>query len=305
MTFESQSWPESLDVFYGELNFARAAIYVRLSRSTPVGDPQELESTPLTLAGVVRGPRNRHARQLSAAYTLTDLGPGPTLLARAMITDPCLWSPESPAAYDLTIELKRGERTIAQASRQIGLRSLAVVGRRFLWQGNNWVLRGAARQVEELSREFTGALVCRQETASDQLLQAASVEGVFLLVMIDGDNGIVDSQAIRRLASWPAVAGIILSGDATVSREALRRLAPNLLFGRFAVEGEIAPWSDQPQFIIAHVKSPESFAAWGERLSVPLIAWRVAECNQEAIRGECDRLQRDLAPFGQFAGYVV
>src|SRR6476646_3772891 len=102
-----------LDVFYGELTVNRALIYARL--------PRPADDTGLSLAGHVRGPRCLHAQTLPLTGPLTDLGAGPTLLARAVVPEPTFWSPDLPAIYDVTIDLRRGPQTIATARREIGL----------------------------------------------------------------------------------------------------------------------------------------------------------------------------------------
>src|SRR3954454_21595882 len=105
-----------LDVFYGELTATRALVYARL--------PRPADDAGLSLTGQVRGPRCLHAQTLPLTAPLTDLGPGPTLLARAVIPEPSFWSPDVPSIYDVTVQLRRGTQTVAQTRREIGLRSL-------------------------------------------------------------------------------------------------------------------------------------------------------------------------------------
>src|SRR5829696_6519128 len=110
-----------LDVFYGDLTVNRAFVYARLPLPAEVG--------AWSLAGQIRGPRCLAAETLPVTSPLLDLGPGPTLLARAMVTDPCFWSPDLPAIYDVTVNLLRGTEIVASARREIGLRSLGVRGK--------------------------------------------------------------------------------------------------------------------------------------------------------------------------------
>ena len=78
-----------LDIFYGELTVNRAFVYARL--------PRPADDEGLSLVGQVRGPRCSRAQTLPLTSPLVDLGPGPTLLARALVPDPCFWSPDLPA----------------------------------------------------------------------------------------------------------------------------------------------------------------------------------------------------------------
>ena len=76
-----------LVVFHGDLNQNLAHVYVQLSVA---------DATHLRLRGQVRGPRSALTRTLPASIPLTDLGPGPSALARALVPDPCFWEPGQP-----------------------------------------------------------------------------------------------------------------------------------------------------------------------------------------------------------------
>ncbi|HND54660.1 MAG TPA: hypothetical protein PLV92_19750 [Pirellulaceae bacterium] len=121
---------ELLDVFHGEVTPHRALIYARLPRPTGTG---------WRLQGEVRGPFSRSRRTLPARVELVDCGPGPTLLAQAVLPDPCSWSPESPTWYDVSVVLTKDGAEQAETRRQFGIRrigphrnSLHLDGRRFV-----------------------------------------------------------------------------------------------------------------------------------------------------------------------------
>ena len=68
-------------------------------------------------------------------------------------------------------------------------------------------------------------------------------------------------------------------------------------------------------FLIAHVFDLKEFAQWAAAIPIPLVAVRALWVQPGNAKGlnppsenvvrEIDRLQRDLAPYGQFAGYIV
>ncbi len=154
-----------LDVFYGDLTANRAYVYARL--------PRPADDAGLSLGGFVRGPRCLQAETLPLTAKLVDLGPGPTLLARALVPEPCFWSPDLPAIYDVTVNLLRGEEVIATERREIGLRSFGVKGQNLMLDGKRWVLRGvtASSTVATLPRawhEDSAAYVSEQ--AGDEQL---------------------------------------------------------------------------------------------------------------------------------------
>ncbi|MEX2174251.1 MAG: hypothetical protein WD872_07805 [Pirellulaceae bacterium] len=140
-----------LDIFYGDLTVNRALVYARLPRS--------VQDAGWSLVGQVRGPRCLHAETLPLTSPLVDLGPGPTLLARAMVPDPVFWSPDLPAIYDVIVHLMSGTKIVATARREIGLRSLGVRGRNLALESKRWVLRGVMTHstVARLPRAWQGA----------------------------------------------------------------------------------------------------------------------------------------------------
>src|SRR5262245_20393161 len=117
--------PFDPEVFYGATDPAATQVYVRWQADSPVG------GSALKLDGVVRGPFNELARTLPAAAALTDQGPGTSLLARAVLPDPCYWMPGAPYVYAVDVEVRAGSRVVAQAQRILGIRPLGVAHRRF------------------------------------------------------------------------------------------------------------------------------------------------------------------------------
>src|SRR6266480_3457259 len=134
------SFPGQLELFYGATDPAATHVYVRCS---------EIPAPPsqLTLAGTVRGPFSQLARTLPATVPLADQGPGESLLARAVLPDPCYWTPGSPYLYTVEAEVRDGRRVVAQARRMLGVRPLGVAGRRFKLGGKGWFPRAIHREI--------------------------------------------------------------------------------------------------------------------------------------------------------------
>jgi hypothetical protein len=128
-----------------------------------------------------------------------------------------------------------------------------------------------------------------------------------------------DTEACRRelarLSRFAAVAMAIVEGQG-VDGHALHRCAPNVLIAplvRESVHGthsqsvqgvELPPWA---QAIVCEVADPAEFGRRIQSLECPVIALRRLETSLSLpeARTACDRLQRDLAPHGDFAGYLV
>jgi hypothetical protein len=289
---------DNLDVFYGELTPARAKVYARL---------EGLESTAgLSLSGIVRGPRCYYSTTLPATFRLDDAGPGPSLLAKALVPDPCYWSPETPNIYDVTVELRKGSDIIASEVRQIGFKPLGMSGRFFTWEGKPWVLRGVtAKPSTELNlnewRNNSAALV--GSGISDEDLQAASMKGVlcFCLGRVDCSESESLIEA-KRFAKYPAVA----IANVCLPTQNVQRMMPNVITTfKSMLSGEAKLITEGVPVYRPYL--PKERAERMTLVKVPLIVCRPEESalSVAEARSACDKLQAELAPVDQFAGYVV
>jgi hypothetical protein len=289
-----------LDVFYGDLTATRTLIYARL--------PWPHEADGLKLAGHVRGPFCRHAATLPLSVPLVDCGPGPTLLAKAIVAEACFWSSDLPAIYEVHVQLMRGKETVAAAKRQIGLRSLGCKQQHFIFESRRWVLRGvmARSAVQRLPREWqeTAACLVAQDPTEEQLAEA-SRDGALTVVDLSGLSQVTEAE-LRSIARFPAVAMAVLGSEALMD-ESVVSAAPNLLLAQ-AVSGDTAS-EVQPgaKVLWASADDPSALARLAAQTLLPVVAVRrlAMPVPLEQARGACDVLQRDLAPLGQFAGYVV
>lgn len=80
----------------------------------------------VTLCGKLRGPFCERAQTLKADFPFTE--PSAALarnVAEAVITDPCMWTPEMPHVYQVEVQAMDGNRLVAEHQAAIGLRRLA------------------------------------------------------------------------------------------------------------------------------------------------------------------------------------
>ena len=289
-----------LDVFYGDLTVHRALVYARLPRPASEG--------AWSLAGTIRGPRCLHAQTLPATARLIDQGPGSTLLAQAILPDPCCWSPDLPAIYDLEVQLLRGGEVVATERRELGLRRLGARGRDLFLDGKRWVLRGVSTfsTTEQLPRfwhDASAAYVC-DDSNSERLLEA-SQWGALAIVHLDYGADEAEGR-LRDLARYPGAAIAVIMNSLPANFEK-SRVAPNLLlaewFKFFDAESVVSPWADL--LFVAADEAEDIRAALA--VPKPVVAARYLDppLPLAEARAACDTLQRDLAPLGQFAGYVV
>jgi hypothetical protein len=298
------NFADSLELFFGDANPAETRVYARV--------PHADSSERLQLGGHLTGPFCQFAQTLPATIPLVDVGPGPSLLAQAVVPDPCFWTPELPFLYRARVELRRDGELLDAVERPLGIRPLGSRGRRFYYEGRPWVLRGVHQgsvRIDDLCEYREAAAALFVDDPDEALCAAASEQGVLIVASLRGDLASLP-QAIQRLARHAAV-GFIVPDEGTVLSTQYsvlstqpplnpRTLAPNVVFvQRLDRSGnQPAPWAGALLCSdIEHV--PES--------SLPLIAYR-AENESRSIpqrRASCDALQRDLAGSQQIAGYLV
>ena len=287
-----------LDVFFGELTVHRASVYARLPR--PVDD----EGVKIT--GEVRGPRCRLAQTLPLSVPLVDLGHGPTLLARAVVPDPSFWSPDIPAIYDVIVNLQHHGKTVATSRRSIGFRPLGIRNKQFRSEAKNWVLRGVCA-----ASTYAASIPEWQTTSSayvaayhvDRFVEASEI-GVSAIADLNGNQDI--PLQLRQLALHPA-ASLAIVRVSPGGNLKLTGIAPNLLLAQaLPALGSFTPqaWAHA---IWAETSDLATLSNLQASFKLPIIAVRKLDVPLAIgdARAACDELQRDLAPIGQFAGYVV
>jgi hypothetical protein len=293
---DHQDFADKVELFFGEGHDAIAHVYARLRGTAPEAE--------LQLSGRLTGPSCLYAETLPATFSFVDRGPGNSLLAEALVPEPCFWTPDMPHAYRAILELRRQGTVVAAAERILGLRTLGSSGRKLIYDGKRWVLRGVCR--DELPalplaswREADAAMVVRNP--DNALCQEASRIGVLIVAQLDT----ADAGEIRRLSRWPAVGIVTFPPQPTID---LKGLAHNLLLAeRFEAGRPVVP-SPWAELTICVANTREELANLITGCSLPVIATRIAgEPLATVVAGRtlCDRLQRDLAGPVDVSGYIV
>lgn len=111
----------SIDIVVGDVNDVEAHV---LAQYTGGADHTGQTASPIsiTMKGTLRGPFCERARTLPAEFKFHDLGPASPGHAKAIVPDPCTWSPELPHLYQADVEARRDGRLIAEYHGMIGLR---------------------------------------------------------------------------------------------------------------------------------------------------------------------------------------
>jgi hypothetical protein len=105
---------EKFEISLGDVTDMQAFVYARYTGPESVA-----------LRGELRGPFCEVARTLPANFPLRDLGPERAGVAEAIVTDPCLWSPDMRHVYHIYVTAMAGEQVVAEYHGAIGLQRLA------------------------------------------------------------------------------------------------------------------------------------------------------------------------------------
>ncbi len=305
--------PNGLEVFYGQATPGECRLYVRLAGLDA--------SDGWRLTGRVRGPECRYAQTLPADYPLRSHEPGSALLAEAFIPDPCFWSPALPQLYEATIELVHNGTACGSATRMVGVRPLGARGRSLYWEGKRWVLRGivanevANPSVAGLNAWHDGPTAMLVDHPSDELCERASLDGVLIVARITGSQARLSSELRRGWRVGPASAWPSCIRPRRICRSCVT--ARNIVIAQFLPKGngqnavtpaagaQVVVWELGRQESIT--ESPLELATALRNCPLPLIAYCAASPQSHVVTGRatCDLLQSELAPIGDFAGYIV
>jgi hypothetical protein len=287
---------EELELIQGEFGPSKAVLYARLPTPPTAGDWQ--------LSGKVRGPLNDFSETLPTQFGFRDLGAQPTLLAAATIVDPCAWLPGSPMRYEIEVSLERNGKVVETAKRGAVLKDFAIRGKSLYLGGKRWVARGCVR------RSIHGSLHLWREAECIRVIRRIDY-GLLMesnriglpTIVVPRDSETLSILELRRLSRYGTVMMVVYPTE-KVPDEAIASSAPNLVLAQMLKPDEpLLPWV---HCAWVNAASTESFAKIVGNMNVPVVAFRrsFATSLPEA-RAAIDTLQADLAPIGQFAGYVV
>jgi hypothetical protein len=267
-------------------------------------------ASAVTLGSELHGPVCSFARTLPSVVAARVARDGRGV--QFLVTEPCYWTPQLPFLYDLRLRTQDAHGTIRELDRSIGLRRLIAHGRDLRLNGERIVLRGACCEPLEPSRL---AEAHAAETAiltpypNDVALDAAAHTGVLLFADASEDTG--DLLSIFRDLSRQAAAALVLLNREQIVEDhtrAARRM--NLLLAQHiraddrTIETHVAASADVVAVELAEGDRPP---AWMAKVSKPVIAIRRGRVYADLYeaRAACDRLQAELAPEFNLAGYFV
>lgn len=249
------------------------------------------------------GPRCEYARTLASTFRgrVHDEG-----AVQFLVTEPCYWSPAMPFLYEVRRIGGDGE------THSFGLRQLIAHGRNLRLGGERVVLRGTAcgsldEKAARRARAVESAVILT--AAHERELAAASRLGTLALAQANELES--NLAALVAKQSWqPAAAALVLDRDQL--HAAVENSLPRcgILFGQRL---DARTWQDAnaivsgADLIVAMLEDNERPPEWMSTCGRPVVAVRrgAAYADFSQAREACDRLQAELAPTFDLAGYFV
>ncbi len=261
----------------------------------------------VSITGGIRGPYCEYARTLAADFPFAATGSAEAeVAATAGVYDLCCWSPAMPFRYELQAEVGLEGGATEELRTQVCLRQWHVDRDSFRLQRKRTVLRGLACSDAEpdiaSAHQAEACLLLREP--SDEVCSAADRLGVGLLADLTG-SGEDWVKASRRLDWHDSVLLTIVTPS-----QAAEGYRPERSFvAVFANVGDDqeAVLACRPDAVVFETPSGEAPPRWATDCGLPVLAVRTGVgCDgPAAARAASDRLQAELAPDFDLAGYIA
>ena len=213
-----------------------------------------------------------------------------------------------PYLYQVNLQLKLGAETLAETSHPFGIRPLGVRGTSFVYAGKRWVLRGGLNVKSDLdfSRWHEAEAAMLVDSPKDAWCAEADRVGVMLAARLDLHTANA-SIAVRQLIHHASVGMLVCNLNQLANLSHTLPAKTNCILIQELITSPSAPVHPRAQALLVEASSPTALANTRETSTLPIIAYRSDRSIGEPaqIRAACDRLQADLAPYGDFAGYLV
>lgn len=268
----------------------------------------------VNLTGTLHGPESLYAKTLPARFSLRTLKPGSDLLAELTIPDPCFWTPEMPLLYRLDMQWQDAADKTNEVSQFVGIRRWGIDRTALRLSGRRTVLRGMDVGSTGLSQEqFMQAhktqLTLIVHQPDEACCEATSRIGTGLIADLRGiSEWPVMSSHLARIHRWPSILMAIVDTTQVATENQFATGVP-ILQPLNSTNREIANWASGG-LIELNESNPlpaPSLLAHDTTSEKPILAIRHNRQTLEltTVRQACDRLQSDLAPQFDLAGYFV
>ena len=268
-------------------------------------EPREV-SEIVGITGFARGPFCKFSKTLTADFPLS-----PVIQAgvnaqsvEALVIEPCYWTPHLPFLYEFHLKLQMADGRVEDVILRTGLKRWQRVGRNLQLEHKRIVLRGLQcdapdEQSLQAARQHETTLLVRNP--EDRVCELAGQWGVPVIADLREETQLQD--ICLKLDWYPAVLLILLTPDQLAEvRPPQHCLVAASITGNDPEDCK-PNRSDVIAVELPPGKRPHSWLAGSDK---PVIA---ISCDPDSdipeARSHCDRLQAELAPHFDLAGYIV
>jgi hypothetical protein len=270
----------------------------------------EIDARPVAeISGKLTGPHSAYARTLTTDFLLESFAPTKNMAAcgEFVVVDPCYWTPSLPFLYELTVDVHFASGETITLRRDVGLRRWQASGPNFRLERVRTVLRGATASAHdpailEVARDHEAAILVT--TPGDEFCRAASRMGVGLVADVRRTDA---TRELHRLSQHVCVLVALCDGAPEApGGSSLSRPLLAVAISASSKEGgaDAAAWADM---VAVELSPGERPPVWLATYNQPVVAIRHGETSADLRRARtaCDRLQAELAPEFNLAGYFV
>jgi hypothetical protein len=266
------------------------------------------DSSIASINGFVRGPLCAYSKTLTADYALRPVDkPTFTHILEALVLDPCYWTPLLPFLYDLNLAVLSCDASVSNEVLKFGMKRWHCESRNLRLQLRRIVLRGtlvSGPDEDGFRRARKHEVALMVDGYSERVCELGGQIGVPLVVDLRKNTS--KWEEVFRALDWhPAVFLSVLNKAQILGRE-LSYHWPRASFIAVCV-GSADEFEDLKCDAYAVELQPgERPPAWAATCDKPVIVIRKdPESNIHTARAGCDKLQAELAPEFDLAGYFV
>ena len=291
---------DRIEIVWGETTAAHAHLYFRAT-----GEAKNI----VNLTGTLLGPESLYAKTLPARFSLRTLKPDSDLLAELVVPDPCFWTPDLPLLYRLDMQWQDAADKTNGGSQLVGIRHWGIDRAVLRLLGRRTVLRGldvgsAGLSQEQITRAHETQLTLIVHQPDEACCEAASRIGAGLIADLRGiGEWPVMSSHLARIRRWPSILMAIVDTTQVAAENQFTTGVP-IFQPLNSTCREIASWANGG---LIELNESNPLPAQYAKIEKPLLAIRRNQQTLEltTVRQACDRLQSDLAPQLDLAGYFV
>jgi len=270
-----------------------------------------------SLTGKLIGPHCEYARTLPAEFSFVEFSPPDIEIFSdlnrpkyiAQVIDPCYWTPELPFLYDLQVSLQREDGKNVEYQAKVGLTRWECHWRNLRLESRRIVLRGSS--IEQPTTDSipiaraanTALIVDRYDRAFCDVADQVGVI-VCLDLRTAGDSL---SSILSQINSSTSVFLVLISSDQSRQKNPDDLWPTNCIVAEFLSTTSPEDYTDLGTVVAFELRGKERPPSWIAKAPRPVIVIRRGEdyADLVAARAACDRLQAELAPEFDLAGYFV